>query len=218
MAPIFFEKGDVKIDFECSKLSLTSNGNVPRVLSVPHDGHVTLTIFTERKAGRSSKLSQEARQAPEQIPAGLNPEVTRQQGNSWLVRSRENIVVAPRFRQIVVGRLESEKEQSLPSIVCVQPAQIPIEGILPARALSRVESNAHEPSRVIAQSSHFETGAPNRCAYVMLANFSNEPLVVSKTTVLGVTEEISESLVNKINPKCKSESDAPVKPHRQKKN
>jgi len=51
----------------------------------------------------------------------------------------------------------------------------------------------------------------------MLANFSNEPVVVPKATVLGVAEEISESLVNKINPKCKSESDAPVKPHRQKK-
>jgi len=52
----------------------------------------------------------------------------------------------------------------------------------------------------------------------MLANFSNEPLDVPKATVLDIAEEISESLVNKINPKCKSESDAPVKPHRQKKN
>jgi hypothetical protein len=177
----FFEKAGAIIEFECSKLSFTGIGNVPRVLSVPHAGHAALTIFTESKAGRSSQLSQkEARHAPEQVPAGPNPEVTRQQGNSLLVRARENFVVAPRCRKIVVGRLESEKEQSLPSLVCVQPAQIPIEGILPARALSRVESNAHEPSRVIAQNSHFETGAPNRCAYVMLANFSNEPLVVPK--------------------------------------
>ena len=87
-----------------------------------------------------------------------------------------------------VGRLEYEKEQSLSSLVCVEPAQIPIEGILPARALSRVESNAHETSRVISQSSHSETGAPCRCVYVMLSNFSNEPLVVPKATVLGVAE------------------------------
>ena len=75
----------------------------------------------------------------------------------------------------MVGRLESEKEQSLPPLVCVEPAHIPIEGILPARALSRVESKAHEPSQLISQSSYSETGAPSRCAYVMLVNFSNEP-------------------------------------------
>ena len=96
----------------------------------------------------------------------------------------------------------------------MEPAQIPIEGILPRRALSRVESNAYEPSRLISQSSHSETGASLR-AYVTLANFSNEPLVFPKATVLGVAEEISGSLVNKIKPKCKLESDAPVKPHRQ---
>jgi len=52
----------------------------------------------------------------------------------------------------------------------------------------------------------------------MLANFSNEPLVVPKATVLGVAEEISEYLVNRIKPKYKSGLDTPVKPHRQKKN
>jgi len=76
----------------------------------------------------------------------------------------------------------------------VESAQIPIEGILSASALSRVESNGHETSHVISQSIHSETGTPSRCAYVMLANFSNEPLVVPKASVLGVAEEISESL------------------------
>ena len=83
LATDFCEKAGTIIDFECSKLSLTSIGNVSRVLSVPHAGHAALTIVTERKAGRSSQLSQkEARQAPEQVPADPNPEVTRQQGNS----------------------------------------------------------------------------------------------------------------------------------------
>ena len=76
----------------------------------------------------------------------------------------------------------------------MESAQIPIEGILPASALSRVESSGHETSLVISQSNQSETGAPSRCAYVMLANFSNEPLVVPKASVLGVAEEISESL------------------------
>ena len=86
----------------------------------------------------------------------------------------------------------------------MEPAQILIEGKLPARALSLVESNAHEPSRVIFQSSRSERVVPSYCAYIKLVNFSNEPLVVPKVTVLGVAEEISESLVDRINPKCKS--------------
>ena len=76
------------------------------------------------------------------------------------------------------------KEKNLPPLVCVEPAQIRIERILTARALSRVESNAQESSRVKSRSSHFETGVPSCCAYVMLANFSNESLVVPKATVL----------------------------------
>ena len=83
--------------------------------------------------------------------------------------------------------------------------------------LSRVESNAQVPSQVIFRRSHFETGVPS-CAYVLLANFSNETIVVPKATVLGVAEEISESLIDRINPKCKSELDTPVIPQRQKKN
>ena len=114
------------------------------------------------------------------------------------VKAKENIVVAPRCRQIVLGRLESEKEQSLARLVCVEPTQIPINGILPARVLSRIESSTHEPSRVTSQHSGTETGVRNRCAYIMLANFSNEPLVVPKVTVLGIAEEISEPLVDSI--------------------
>ena len=69
----------------------------------------------------------------------------------------------------------------------------------------------------MSRSSYGETGVPSSCAYVMLANFSNEPLVVPKATVLGVAGEISESVVNRINPKCESGLDTPVKPHRKKK-
>jgi len=50
--------GNEFFDFECTKMSLTGIGNVPRVLRVPYAGHAALTIFTESKAGRSSQLSQ----------------------------------------------------------------------------------------------------------------------------------------------------------------
>ena len=100
----------------------------------------------------------------------------------------------------------------------MEPAQIPIEGILPERVLSRVKSSTQELSRVTSQHRRTETEVPNRCAYIMLANFSNEPLVVNKATVLGITQEISESLVDRINAKCKSDADSRTKPRRRKKN
>jgi len=41
-----------------------------------------------------------------------------------------------------------------------------------------------------------ETDVSGSCAHVILANFSGEELTVPKATVLGVAEEMSESLVN----------------------
>jgi hypothetical protein len=132
----FLENADAMIDLECGKMSLTEIGKVPQAISVPHAKHTALTVFAEGKAGRNPQLSQqETRRTDEQLSAGLRPEVVTHESRTWLVRAKENIVVAHRSRQIVVGRLESEKEQSLPPLVCVEPAQIPIEGILPARAL-----------------------------------------------------------------------------------
>ena len=125
-------------------------------------------------------------------------------------RAKENITVAPICRQIVFGRLDSE-EHSIPPFVCVEHAQIPIEGILQPRAFSRVTSTAHEPSQVKSKFRN-ETGAPSGRAYIMVANFTNEALTNPKTTVLGIDEEVSESLVDRIN----TDSDQQTKPQRKK--
>jgi hypothetical protein len=103
----------------------------------------------------------------EQFPASPRHETHATQNNTWLVRATENIVVAPRCRQFVVGRLDSQEEQKLPPLVCVEPGVIPIEGIFPARVLSRVESSTREPSQATAQHEHSVTRAPASSAYVM---------------------------------------------------
>ena len=54
-------------------------------------------------------------------------------------------------------------------------------------------------------------------AYVMLANFSNEPLTIPKATTLGVAEEASEALIDKINEKAETSVNIPTKPLRKKK-
>jgi hypothetical protein len=43
--------------------------------------------------------------------------------------------------------------------------------------------------------------SPNTRAYVMLANFSDQTLIVPKSTVHGIAEEASEALINRIKPK-----------------
>jgi len=84
-----------------------------------------------------------------------------------------------------VARLETEKAQNLPPLVYVEPAQIPIEGIFPARKLSRVKPSTHQSSQLTQPSDETVTRSANT-AFVMMANFSEETLTVPKDTVLGV--------------------------------
>lgn len=65
---------------------------------------------------------------------------------------------------------------------------------------------------------HAETDVSGSCAHVILANFSDEELTVPKATVLGVAEEMSESLVNDINEVQTPAKSEPNKPPRRRKN
>ena len=100
----------------------------------------------------------------------------------------------------MTGIVEAGKEQKLPPLVCIEPVQIPIEGILPARALSRAE----RPEHVTSQDDRKPTESLHNCACVMVANFSDEALTIPKATVLGIAEGISESMVDKINVKSET--------------
>ena len=124
-------------------------------------------------------------------PSQPRSEVNNQQCESWLVKAAENITVAPKCQQIVMGWLELE-EQKLPPLVLVEPAQVPIEGILPARGLSRVGSSVQTPRSMTSQDDH-------TAVHVMVANFSKQELTISKAIALGIAEEVAESVVDKIN-------------------
>jgi hypothetical protein len=65
--------------------------------------------------------------------------------------------------------------------------------------LLRVKSSTRETSQVTLRDVHTEIGASSMCAYLMLANLINEILTIPKATVLGVSEGISESLVERVN-------------------
>ena len=67
-----------------------------------------------------------------------------------------------------------------PPLVCVEPAQIKIEGVFTARALSRVEPGTQEPSSVTSPGNYTVTRASNSCVLLMVANFSDESLTIPK--------------------------------------
>jgi hypothetical protein len=196
----FMDQLGAVIDFECSKMSLTGIGKMPRAHSVPLTGHRALPIFAESKVGCSHALrKQVALGEDRQITGDLCPKIKPQDAKTWLVRATENVTIAPQCQKLLLGKLEAEKEQSLPLLVCVEPTQIPIEGLLAARTLSRVSLQASELSRVTSGDSQAVTRAQSGRAVLMIANFSHEKLTIPKATVLGVAEGTTEALVDRIN-------------------
>jgi len=213
----FIQETGAVVDFDCGKMSLTGIGAVPRAYSGSPTGHTVLTVFTQGKEGHNPQPNQkEAWQVDVQLSASSKRETKASQDRSWFVRARQDIILATRCRQVVTARLESEMEQKLPSLVCIEPAQIPIEGIFPARALSRVGHIVRQSRERTSQQDR-EVVRSADSAYVMLANFSNEPMTIPKSTILGVAEEVSESLIDGINANAESSMNTPTKPPRKKK-
>jgi hypothetical protein len=106
----------------------------------------------------------------------------------------------------VAETLKSGKGESTPALVSVEPAQIPEQGIFPARALFRDE---RDERAVSTQANSNATGNCDSSICVMQANFSDEELTVLKDTLLGVAEEMSESLGIKINSRSDVNSTEP---------
>jgi hypothetical protein len=96
-------------------MSLTDVNDTSRVHSVPPLGYTAITVFAEGKEGHNPQETQsEARRPDEQLLAVLRPEKIKTQSESWLLKSAENITIAPQCRQIMTGRLESENGRCPP--------------------------------------------------------------------------------------------------------
>ena len=172
----------------------------------------------EGKEGHSLQPTrQEARCMDKQVPAGSHRERTSNPVTAWLVKAKDNITMAPRS-QVVISNLELAQKQGPPPLVCIEPAHIPVEGVLPARALTRVECSPNKTSLMTSRADHKADRSPNTSTYVMLANFSDQTLTVPKSTVLGIAEDASEPLIDRINQRKELNSDSPLRPQRKKKN
>jgi hypothetical protein len=95
----FLNKAGVSIDFGCGKMSLAGIGKVPRECKVSPTRGAALTIFTAGKEGHSPQpCLREARHKDEQFSASPHCEQTTVQNETWLVKAKENITIAPRCR------------------------------------------------------------------------------------------------------------------------
>jgi len=88
-------------------MSLTDIDQVSRVYSVPPVGHASLTVFAEGKVRHSPQPSKlETRHKDEHFSPSLSSEKTVEPDRSWFIKATENVTIAQRCRQIVVGKLE----------------------------------------------------------------------------------------------------------------
>ena len=155
--------------------------------------HTAPTVFMQDKARHSPRSKQPKESSLTNNSKGSTQEDTAPSLDQvWLVRSAENVTIEPRCRQIVIAKLEGKKGQSFPTLVCVEPAHIPMHGILPARVITRVGLSITQPE-------HNKAPIPNSRTHVMLVNFGDSPITIPKSTVLGIAEQVSETLVNRIN-------------------
>ena len=144
----FLEEEGAIVSFESCELLFPHGRYDPRPRDNELEERTALTVFTKGKKESSLQpLQQETRQKVERISSSPPCEAPTPQGRSWLVKASENIVLAPRCRHAVQGRLELGGGQSIPPLVVVEPVQIPIQGFFPiVRSLASSRVHASLPS------------------------------------------------------------------------
>jgi hypothetical protein len=134
----------------------------------------------------------------------------------WLVTLPASVKLTPRAKQMLIGRLEVPKNESETQLFCIEPAQIPNEGILVARGVSRAIVQTQQSSQPRVRRAEkarkacvtSQGGDVTKAAvHVMVVNFSHEEIELQKGTVLGVAEKVSDTLVAAVN-------DGPVRENR----
>ena len=195
-----------------------SKGNEMAILTAlsdcePKDSHVDAKRCKgELKEILAGKVSPRKREMP--------VEIVLEESEAWLVRSKESVTLQPRCRQVICGILDSRKQSFPMGSLCVEPAQIPIEGVCAARVLTRI-STGGPPDQLteakVGAGRDYGTGHKMRATpdfrvggsksdesrevytsdavMLMVANFSEESLTLPKGTVIGIAQEISENLV-----------------------
>jgi hypothetical protein len=136
-----------KLDLETRKLCIEnrSDFNHPSAERKPGGARRTndrpkLTVFSTPN-GRGEKRAcwiglKERKDLAGHRESTTSHPVKLRDAKAWAVKPTETIKIPPRVKQTIVGRVAMPKRQTPPKLVCVEPAQLPYEGILAARGLS----------------------------------------------------------------------------------
>ena len=187
----FLERTGAYINFDVGKLSLEGINKTPCVCDNISTKHAALTVFPSDMPENDKPLqtcTEEPKVSRPRLDSHALDETTRY-SKSWLVKTAQDVTIAPRCRHVVTAKLDLEKWKEIPSLVCVEPATIPIQGTLSARALTRVGTGERDSTQLTSPPKQANTDASASNVYVMLANFSQEELTLPKDTVLGLAEK-----------------------------
>jgi hypothetical protein len=78
---------------------------------------------------------------------GMNPnphEVVLNDSETWTVISKETVVLQPRAKHTVVGKVLGGNSRNPSCFLCVEPAHVPAEGICVACVLTRPSVGIHK--------------------------------------------------------------------------
>jgi hypothetical protein len=209
----FLNLVNAKLDMEVKKMWLLRgrSGNHEPLCGRSGEGRgvanrTTLTVLTrtdERGRKRAGLIGCKPRkhQSPV-VEKQSSLKVETEESEAWLIKAKETVKIPPRVKEMVVGRVEFRKLRQRPELVCAEPAQLPFEGVLAARGVSPVlpehSCSAGVTSRRVDTGQLRGSGA-RQYVHVMLVNFSQEEITITKATVLVVAEEISPNLVAAVN-------------------
>lgn len=175
------------LDFEGDTMTWSREQPKPRRGKVLTTTQRALTIFSKGQDRRSPKLeTSRDRQTDKQLPSNPDEEAEGDGTRLWLVSATRNFTIEPRCRQIIDGRVDVGNLQDPPALVCIEPACIPVEGILATRGLTRVQLKTPDLCRETSLASRSADALRSRCADVMVANFSEEALTISQATVFDL--------------------------------
>jgi hypothetical protein len=99
---------------------------------------LALTVFSSSDGHETRKKVKTGKEAPRAQHGQNFHSFSVHEGGSCEVKTTETIRIAPIVKLIVFGKLELPKRRESPELVCVEPAQLPFEGVLAVRGLDRV--------------------------------------------------------------------------------
>jgi hypothetical protein len=149
----FLEKPGADMNFDIGQLSLDGMNKPPYGCDNVANKTAVLIVFST-DTPESEKTLQSLKEEAKGKSTGLDSQAldeTTRCSKSWLVKTVQDVNIAPRCRHVVTDKLDLKKGREIPSLMCIEPETIPIQGIFSARALARVGARArHDTADVTA--------------------------------------------------------------------